>query len=122
MSNSFGAFDSFGANRCARPKETSFPSARTKVIPTLNRRMVGLVFMMLQSESLSLRFDIFKNIMDLPRFSNIILTKISILTRYIYLQILEELKLDSTGSIGLIEFKIMMSRIPEFNSSFYFRL
>ncbi|XP_026320792.1 calcium and integrin-binding protein 1-like isoform X2 [Hyposmocoma kahamanoa] len=36
--------------------------------------------------------------------------------------ILEELKLDSTGSIGLIEFKIMMSRIPEFVSSFYFRL
>lgn len=41
---------------------------------------------------------------------------------YIDLQILEELKLDSTGSIGLIEFKIMMSRIPEFISSFYLRL
>ncbi|XP_004933496.1 calcium and integrin-binding protein 1-like isoform X1 [Bombyx mandarina] len=36
--------------------------------------------------------------------------------------ILEETKLDSSGSIGLSEFKIMMSRIPEFSSSFYFKL
>ncbi|KAJ2948636.1 hypothetical protein O0L34_g7892 [Tuta absoluta] len=36
--------------------------------------------------------------------------------------LLNELRLDSTGSIGLTEFKVMMSRTPEFPSSFYFRL
>ncbi|CAK1584336.1 unnamed protein product [Parnassius mnemosyne] len=36
--------------------------------------------------------------------------------------ILDEMKLTNTGGIGLSEFKILMSRIPEFNSSFYFSL
>ncbi|CAG5048800.1 unnamed protein product [Parnassius apollo] len=36
--------------------------------------------------------------------------------------ILDEMKLTNTGGIGLNEFKIIMSRIPEFNSSFYFSL
>ncbi|CAH2042221.1 unnamed protein product, partial [Iphiclides podalirius] len=36
--------------------------------------------------------------------------------------ILEEINLVSSGGIGLNEFKIIMTRIPEFHSSFYFRL
>ncbi|XP_075981172.1 calcium and integrin-binding protein 1-like [Anticarsia gemmatalis] len=36
--------------------------------------------------------------------------------------ILQEINLDNSGSIGLNEFKLIMSRIPEFASSFYFRL
>lgn len=37
-------------------------------------------------------------------------------------QILNEMKLDSTGSIGLSEFKIIITRLPEFEHSFYFKL
>ncbi|KAJ0174219.1 hypothetical protein K1T71_010365 [Dendrolimus kikuchii] len=36
--------------------------------------------------------------------------------------ILKEMNFDTTGTIGSSEFKIIMSRIPEFQSSFYFRL
>ncbi|XP_063626776.1 calcium and integrin-binding protein 1-like [Cydia splendana] len=36
--------------------------------------------------------------------------------------ILNELKLDHAGSMGLSEFKICMSRISEFETSFYFRI
>ncbi|XP_013137387.1 PREDICTED: calcium and integrin-binding protein 1-like [Papilio polytes] len=36
--------------------------------------------------------------------------------------ILDEIKLYNTGGIGLNEFKIIMTRIPEFHSSFYFRV
>lgn len=36
--------------------------------------------------------------------------------------ILDEINLDDTDSIGLNEFRLIMSRIPEFASSFYFRL
>ncbi|CAH2089391.1 unnamed protein product [Euphydryas editha] len=36
--------------------------------------------------------------------------------------ILEEMNLDRSGSIGLHEFKLILLRIPEFSSSFYFRL
>ncbi|CAK1550785.1 unnamed protein product [Leptosia nina] len=36
--------------------------------------------------------------------------------------ILEEIKLDFSGGIGLSEFTFILSRIPEFSSSFYFRL
>ncbi|CAH4030294.1 calcium and integrin-binding protein 1-like [Pieris brassicae] len=36
--------------------------------------------------------------------------------------ILEEIKLDFTGGIGLSEFIFILSRIPEFSSSMYFRI
>ncbi|XP_068620446.1 calcium and integrin-binding protein 1-like [Battus philenor] len=36
--------------------------------------------------------------------------------------ILDEIKLDNTDGIGLSEFRIIMSRIPEFRTSFYFRV
>ncbi|XP_047520436.1 calcium and integrin-binding protein 1-like isoform X2 [Pieris napi] len=36
--------------------------------------------------------------------------------------ILEEIKLDFTGGIGLSEFVFILSRIPEFSSSVYFRI
>ncbi|XP_038211535.1 calcium and integrin-binding family member 2-like [Zerene cesonia] len=36
--------------------------------------------------------------------------------------ILEEIKLDHSGGIGFSEFQFIISRIPEFMSSFYFRL
>ncbi|KAI8420244.1 hypothetical protein MSG28_008785 [Choristoneura fumiferana] len=36
--------------------------------------------------------------------------------------ILKEMQFDHTGSMGLVEFKIVMSRIPEFQNSFYFRI
>nr|XP_026493851.1 calcium and integrin-binding protein 1-like [Vanessa tameamea] len=36
--------------------------------------------------------------------------------------ILEEINLDRSGSIGLNEFKLILLRLPEFSSSFYFRL
>ncbi|KAL0869769.1 hypothetical protein ABMA27_005997 [Loxostege sticticalis] len=36
--------------------------------------------------------------------------------------ILEEINMDESRSIGLTEFKYMMSRITEFETSFYFRL
>ncbi|XP_026741542.1 calcium and integrin-binding protein 1-like [Trichoplusia ni] len=36
--------------------------------------------------------------------------------------ILSEINLDNSGTIGMNEFKLIMARIPEFTSSFYFRL
>ncbi|XP_030030550.2 calcium and integrin-binding protein 1 [Manduca sexta] len=36
--------------------------------------------------------------------------------------ILDEINLDNSGAIGMSEFKLIMSRIPEFASAFYFRL
>ncbi|CAG9564170.1 unnamed protein product [Danaus chrysippus] len=36
--------------------------------------------------------------------------------------ILEKVNLDKSGSVGLAEFRLMITRIPEFTSSFYFRL
>ncbi|PZC83749.1 hypothetical protein B5X24_HaOG206906 [Helicoverpa armigera] len=36
--------------------------------------------------------------------------------------ILDEINLDRSGGIGLNEFKLIMARLPEFPSSFYFRL
>lgn len=39
-----------------------------------------------------------------------------------YFQILKEINLDHSGSIGCNEFKLVITRIPEFASTFYFRL
>ncbi|XP_045777592.1 calcium and integrin-binding protein 1-like isoform X1 [Maniola jurtina] len=36
--------------------------------------------------------------------------------------ILKEINLDKSGSIGMSEFKLILARIPEFATSFYFRL
>ncbi|KAG7301353.1 hypothetical protein JYU34_014289 [Plutella xylostella] len=36
--------------------------------------------------------------------------------------ILKEIKLDGTSSIGINEFQIMLTKIPEFRTAFYFRL
>ncbi|XP_039759259.1 calcium and integrin-binding family member 2-like isoform X2 [Pararge aegeria] len=36
--------------------------------------------------------------------------------------ILKEINLDRSGSIGISEFKLILARIPEFATSFYFRL
>ncbi|XP_072942671.1 calcium and integrin-binding protein 1-like [Epargyreus clarus] len=36
--------------------------------------------------------------------------------------ILQEINLDNSGSISVSEFKLIMTRLPEFHSSFYFRL
>ncbi|CAH0401328.1 unnamed protein product [Chilo suppressalis] len=37
-------------------------------------------------------------------------------------EIIKEMNLDGTGSISISEFKLIMARLPEFESSFYFRL